>query len=187
MRVGISGTHGTGKTTLAEALCARLPGHVVVDEPYCLLGEEGHEFAFPPSLADYRAMLACSVRSLSWPPLLPGVVFDRTPLDYLAYMAATGADLWAEGRSASLQPAFARLDLLVIALITPETERDLPTQEMPRLRSRVNDVLLELAYQDPLEAWRDVPVLELTGPLASRLEAVLAALGQSPRPPRRDY
>ena len=33
MRVGISGTHGTGKTTLAEGLCARLPGHVAADEP----------------------------------------------------------------------------------------------------------------------------------------------------------
>ena len=31
MRVGISGAHGTGKTTLAEALCARLPGHVTAD------------------------------------------------------------------------------------------------------------------------------------------------------------
>ena len=31
MRVGISGTHGTGKTTLAAALCARLPGHVMAD------------------------------------------------------------------------------------------------------------------------------------------------------------
>ncbi len=44
MRAGISGTHGTGKTTLAEALCARLPGHVTVDEPYYLLEEEGYEF-----------------------------------------------------------------------------------------------------------------------------------------------
>ena len=41
MRVGISGTHGTGKTTLAEALCARLPGHVAADEPYYLLEERG--------------------------------------------------------------------------------------------------------------------------------------------------
>lgn len=32
MRVGISGTHGTGKTTLAGALCAHLPGHVMADE-----------------------------------------------------------------------------------------------------------------------------------------------------------
>ena len=71
MRVGISGTHGTGKTTLAGALCARLPGHVMADEPYYLLEEEGYEFGFPPSLEDYRALLACSVRNLS-SPLPPG-------------------------------------------------------------------------------------------------------------------
>ena len=88
MRVGISGTHGTGKTTLAQALCVRLPGHVVADEPYHLLEEEGHEFGFPPSLEDYRALLARSVQSLTSPPLLPRVIFDRTPLDYLAYLAA---------------------------------------------------------------------------------------------------
>src|SRR6516165_8252122 len=88
MRVGISGTHGTGKTTLAEALCTCLPGHAAADEPYYLLEEEGYEFEFPPSLEDYRALLARSVRSLTSPPLLPRMIFDRTPLDYLAYLAA---------------------------------------------------------------------------------------------------
>ena len=92
MRVGISGTHGTGKTTLAGALCACLPGHVTADEPYYLLEEEGYEFGFPPSSEDYRA-------------------------------------------------------------------------------------LLELVYDNPLNAWEDIPVLELTGPLDGRLDAVLAALG----------
>src|SRR5450631_939123 len=101
MRVGISGTHGTGKTTLAGALCARLPGHVVADEPYYLLEEQGYEFGFPPSPEDYRALLACSLRSLSSLPLLPGVVFDRTPLDYLAYLAVTGAAPSAETGPAS--------------------------------------------------------------------------------------
>ena len=105
MRVGISGTHGTGKTTLAGALCARLPGHVMADEPYYLLEEEGHELGFPPSLEDYRALLECSVRSLS-SPLPPGIVFDRTPLDYLAYMATTGANPSDEAGAAALQPAF---------------------------------------------------------------------------------
>ena len=52
MRIGISGTHGTGKTTLAEALCAHLPGHLTADEPYYLLEEEGYEFDFPPSTDD---------------------------------------------------------------------------------------------------------------------------------------
>ena len=101
MRVGISGTHGTGKTTLAQELCARLPGHLTADEPYYLLEEEGYEFAFPPSLEDYRALLARSVRSLGSPPLLPRVIFDRTPLDYLAYIAATGAGTGMPRRRAS--------------------------------------------------------------------------------------
>src|SRR5438046_593113 len=149
MRVGISGTHGTGKTTLAQALCAHLPGHAVADEPYYLLEDEGYEFGFPPSPEDYRALLARSVHSLGSPPLLPGVIFDRTPLDYLAYIAATGADPSDQASAAALRPALTSLDLLVITPITPETEQVLPAAEMPGLRSQMNDALLELVYTDP--------------------------------------
>jgi hypothetical protein len=179
MRVGISGAHGTGKTTLAEALCAHLPGHVAAGEPYYLLEEEGYEFGFPPSAEDYRALLARSVRSMTSLLLPAGVVFDRTPLDYLAYMAATGADPSEEAGTVALPAAFARLDLLVITPITAEAERVLPAAEMPALRSQVNDALLDLIYDDPLNAWRDIPVLELGGPLDGRLDAVLAALGRA--------
>jgi len=176
LRIGISGTHGTGKTTLAEALSAHLPGHVTADEPYYLLAEEGYEFGFPPSPEDYRALLARSVRSLT-SPVPPRVVFDRTPLDYLAYLAATGTDPSGEADAAALRQAFAGLDLLVVTLITPETERVLPAAEMPRLRSEMNDALLDLVHDDPLDAWADVSLLELSGPLEGRLAAVLAALG----------
>jgi hypothetical protein len=176
MRIGISGTHGTGKTTLVQALSTRLRGHATADEPYYLLEEEGHEFGFPPSVEDYRALLARSIRSLGSP--LPRVVFDRTPLDYLAYLAATGADLAGAGSAAALQSAFAGLDLLVITLITPQTEQALPAAQMPRLRAEMNDALLELAHDDPLDAWKDIPLLELTGPLDGRVDVVLAALDQ---------
>ena len=124
-------------------------------------------------------MLACSIRRLTAAPM-PRVIFDRTPLDYLAYLAANGADPSAQADAAVLQPAFASLDLLVITLITPETERALPAAEMPRLRLAVNDALLELVHDDPLDAWGDVPLLELNGPLEGRLDAVLAAMGQAP-------
>ena len=181
MRVGISGTHGTGKTTLAQALCGRLPGHVTVDEPYYLLEDEGYEFAFPPSQEDYRALLARSVRSVASPLARPEVIYDRTPLDYLAYLAATGADPSAEADAATLRLALLRLDLLVITPITAETERALPAAEMPGLRADMNDVLLELVYGDPLDAFADVRLLELGGPLAGRADAVLAALRGSTR------
>jgi hypothetical protein len=179
MWVGISGTHGTGKTTLAEALCAHLPGHVAADEQYYLLEDEGYEFSFPPSLEDYRALLARSVRILTSAPLQSGVIFDRTPLDYLAYMAATGADPSGEASTAALQLVFRNLDLLVITPITPEIEQVLPAAEMPGLRAQMNDALLELVYGDPLNAWGDIPVLELSGPLDRRLDTVLAALDQA--------
>lgn len=125
------------------------------------------------------------MRSLTSPPLLPEVIFDRTPLDYLAYMAATGADPSEEASTAALQQAFGSLDLLIITPITPETEQVLPAAEMPGLRSQMNDALLELAYDDPLNAWGDIPLLELSGPLDRRLDAVLAALDQARRPARR--
>ena len=178
MRIGISGTHGTGKTTLAEELCARLPGHVAADEPYYLLEEEGHDFAFPPSPADYRALLARSLRALSEPAsAAPNVVFDRTPMDYLAYLAAVGADPEREADTPALKAALASLDLLVITVITEETEQILPAPDLPELRARMNDALLDLVYADPLDAWGEVPLLELDGPLETRLPAVLTALG----------
>ena len=180
MRIGISGTHGTGKTTLAEALCAHLPGHVTADEPYYLLEEEGYEFGFPPSLDDYRAQLACSLRTLGEPPALPRIVFDRTPLDYLAYMVATGADAAREADTPAVRSALASLDLIAITVITPETDRVLPTPELPGLRSAMSEALLELVYADPLDVCGDVPMLELDGPLDDRLAAVLAALAQHP-------
>src|SRR3984957_824604 len=190
MRVGISGTHGTGKTTLAGALGRRLPGHALADEPYYLLADEGYEFGFPPSPEDYRALLARSVQSLRAPH--PAIVFDRTPLDYLAYLTAIGADPAAIGAdlapiardpaddAATAQLALASLDLLVITMITAETEHVLPPAELPGLRSQMNDALLDLVHDDPLDAWPDLPILELDGPLDARLPAVLAALAQLP-------
>ena len=174
MRVGVSGAHGTGKTTLVQELCGHLAGHVPVDEPYFLLEEEGYEFGFPPSLDDYRAQLRCSLRLLG--SAAPRVVFDRTPLDFLAYLAALGASVEDEADPAVLRSALARLDVLIVTPLTPETERVLPRPDLPQLRETMNGVMLDLLSSDPLEAWGDVPVIELGGPLDRRLEAVLAAV-----------
>ena len=58
------------------------------------------------------------------------------------------------------------------------TEQGSASRGAARARLQMNDALLELAYDDPLNAWGDLPVLELSGPLDRRLDAVLAALDQ---------
>ncbi len=143
----------------------------MADEPYYLLEEEGYEFASPPSLEDYRALLAFSVRSLT-SPSPPQVVFDRTPLDYLAYMTVLGAD---EPDSVALGRLSRAWTCWSSRRSRRKRNRFCP-RRMPALRSDMNDALLELVHADPLDAWEDVPVLELDGPLDGRLGAVLAAL-----------
>jgi AAA domain len=118
------------------------------------------------------------------------VIFDRTPLDFLAYLAALGASVEAEADASVLRSALASLDLLVVVPMTPETEQVLPRAEMLRLRENVNDMLLDLLDNDSLQILGDVPVIDLTGPIDRRPEAVLAALpaqarlGREVRAPR---
>src|SRR5215469_5117076 len=105
MRLGISGTHGTGKTTLAEELCMRLSDHNSVDEPFYLLEEEGYLFDFPPALDDYRVQLRRSLMLLATTG--DNIIFDRTPLDFLAYLKVQGSDIQSDVKSAALRSAFA--------------------------------------------------------------------------------
>lgn len=173
MRIGVSGTHGTGKTTLVEALCDRLPGHAPIAEPYFLLEEEGYAFAHPPAVEDYWAQFEHGTQVLQQP--LPRAVFDRTPLDALAYLVALGADIGGAD-VAALRGILASLDLLVVVPITSETERALPRPALRRLRAAMDDALQDLVEDDPLDLCRDVRTIILRGPLEGRVTAILAAL-----------
>ena len=77
MRIAVSGTHFSGKSTLVEELAAALPGYLAVEEPYFLLMEEGHEF-------DFELQLERSIELLSGSE--PDVIFDRCPVDMLGYL-----------------------------------------------------------------------------------------------------
>ncbi len=177
MRIGVSGTHGVGKSTLAAGLRECLPDHVVADEPYDVLVERGHEFGFPPSTDDLRVLIEFTVRSLV-ASRDPHVIFDRTPLDYLAYLTALGADPADAVAADPLRAAFATVDILVIVPISAAADALLPAPALPALRSAANDALLTLAYDDPFDAWPDTPILELDAPLPDRLGQALRAIRQ---------
>jgi molybdopterin-guanine dinucleotide biosynthesis protein len=63
MRIAISGSHRTGKSTLVEKLSALLPEHAAVDVPYPRMAEDGYDFCQPPSLDDFEAQLERRVRT----------------------------------------------------------------------------------------------------------------------------
>ena len=175
MRLGVSGAHGTGKSTFVADLSDRLPGHIAVVEPYEALEDEGHEFPFPPTAGDYRLQLKRSIDHLR----LPGerLIFDRTPLDFLAYLAVLGCAPDQEGSTDELSPLFASLDALILLPMTTEVRELLPTPDLPQLAQAVDDALLNLAFCDPLDAWTEVPILQLDGPVDKRVETATRLLG----------
>src|SRR5215471_6706048 len=90
MRIAISGAHRTGKTTLVAALSELLPAYEVVDEPYRVLEEYGHEFSDPPSVEDFEQQLRTSIELVSAAPA--DALLDRCPLDFIAYLQAIDDD-----------------------------------------------------------------------------------------------
>jgi predicted ATPase len=176
MRIAVCGTHGTGKTTLVESLAAHLPGHAVIDEPYRQLEEEGEAFAERPVADDVERQLELSIASLEASDA--DVLFDRCPADLLAYLESVdGADsvdlqAWIDGA----RPAMSRLDLLVFVGIEQPDRIDGAGLRFRRLRRDVDEALRDIVLDD---RWSfGVPVIEVTGSTADRVEQILRHLGR---------
>lgn len=173
MRIAVSGTHITGKSTLVEALAERLPDHTIVPEPYEVLAERGYEFAHPPEVADYIVQLRQSLISLR--RSAPNRIFDRCPLDFLAYIAATPGgerfdlDVWRE----PIMQALASIDLVVVLHADPAVEPAIPAEEAA-FRQAVDAAVWEIIDSDGDDLCEDVDVLSLTGPWHDRVEQVLS-------------
>lgn len=168
MIIAISGAHGTGKTTLAEALADRLKGFDLVEEPYWQLVEEGHAFSQPPTVEDYEAQLDRSIASILASE--GDVIFERCPLDFLAYLAVHSDFLPfdPETRINELREATELIDLFVFVPI--EDPDRIPDIEFASIRRRVDDELRELALEDRFDL--GVTAIEVSGSAAERARMV---------------
>jgi predicted ATPase len=180
MRIAISGTHFSGKSTLVEELSSALPGYLTVEEPYYLLVEEGHEFPEMPSVEDFEMQLERSIECLNGSE--PDVIFDRCPVDMLGYLLTLAEDFPLEKWLPRVQAAIDTLDLIVFL---PVEERDriaLPPSEDAGFRLDVDQKLKEILLDDSLDLEMDV--LEVTGALRERVQQVIACLqgGKEERP-----
>ena len=174
MRIAISGTHFSGKSTLVEALSEALPQYMTVDEPYQVLQEEGYEFAELPSIEDFELQLERSIESLD--EKAPNIIFDRCPADILGYLLShTDVEAFdLEEWLPRVQTAIRKLDLLVFLPIEEPDRIVLPLSQDAAYRQRVDEKLKEIILENSFDL--EVDVLEVTGSPKTRVERVLARI-----------
>ena len=168
---------------MVEALSRALPAYTTVEEPYCLLEEEGYEFAEVPSFEDFELQLQRSIECLTNSG--PDVIFDRCPIDLVAYLLthqdadASQLEEWMP----RVQPAIKQLDVIVFLPVERRDRIDVPSSEDKGYRREVDEKLKEIL----LETWTDIDlnVLEVTGTLDNRVEQVLTFLREGGADSRR--
>ena len=171
MRIAVSGAQRVGKSTLVEELADALPGHEPIDEPYWALADEGYHAAHPPGAEDFEAQLRRSIADIA--SAGDDVIFDRCPIDFLAYLEAEGDDPepWME-RSIG---AMGQLDLVV----------HVPIEDPDRISVEADEDLDQRAAVDEeigrfLDDLTGVPIITVSGTLADRVAQILATVA----PPR---
>lgn len=198
MRVAISGSHSTGKSTLIAAFVESFPQYVYEPEAYevladdiALIASEGPDFDGLAALLEYTiSVLENHQRGAS-------VIFERSPVDYLAYAAAT------RSMASSDRAHFLRLhvptvrvsirNLDMIALL-PVSREGRPIAARPGddedFRNRVDDELKSALIDDDydlLEGSEAPSVFELPPSPGLQLAELIQRVGEgaapsSPRP-----
>ncbi|MDP4209687.1 MAG: AAA family ATPase [Bacteroidota bacterium] len=165
MKIAIIGAHRVGKTTLAEKLQESLPDYDYRPEPYYDLEETGYVFSEIPNVDDYLEQLEYSFEQI----LKSGnnVIFDRCPIDILAYIQAMNDSENIQTLYHNVQNVITEIDLLVFVPIENPDLISCPESELPELRSDVNDILNEWVWDFGIET------IEVRGTLLSRRDQVL--------------
>lgn len=187
MRVAVSGTHCCGKSTLIDEFLLAHPDFTHEPEPYTTLEEDyGEVFAAEPSPDDFYRQLEFNVERLR--RYQPGerVIFERSPVDFLAYLLALNdarrgedATRLIESSLGIVKDAIQFLDLIVFLPLNDKNGIVMSDSEDPELRSAVNCRLVGIFNDDDfnlLTSHRPV-VLEAMGSTAHRLRMLESALG----------
>lgn len=177
MRIAISGTHGSGKSTLIADFAARHPQYEVMPDPFQLIDEADDQ----PGPAMLLRQLRIAADRLEQADS-PDVIAERSPLDFLAYLVAlvdldratVSDDVMALARARTAS-ALRHVDLIVALPLTARDDIRIGDDEDLELRAATDAALLDLIDDgDLLPA--SAQLLEITGDRATRLAALEDAL-----------
>lgn len=179
MRLAISGTHCSGKSTLVEAFLAAHPNYKHEPEAYEQLQESyGESFLAEPSAEEFLRQLEYHIERLQTYRDSPDVIFERCAVDYLAYQQALielkrgGAVIDVFERSIELTRSVIELVDIVAYLPVIKTDLYVPDDEDPELRTAMDECLERLLVDDELELFNAVrpAVHEVYGTTQQRLQ-----------------
>ncbi|GAA3636518.1 hypothetical protein GCM10022200_19830 [Microbacterium awajiense] len=186
MRIVVSGTHASGKSTLIADFVARHPSFTVLPDPFELLDESWDQ----PTAGLFAAQLRLAADRLLSDEFDGDLIAERGPLDFLAYLHALHELGRAEHPDESVpradevaQRALSQVDLLVVLPLVDDDGIVVGDDEDLELRDAADRALLDL-IDDPDLVGDDVRVAEITGDRAARL-VTLEALVESARSVRR--
>ena len=167
MKIAVTGAHRTGKTTLIEILHEALPEYICKPEAYCELEETGYVFSEIPMLEDYLLQLEHSISQVTDPG--NNVIFDRCPIDMLAYIRAVTEPENFDIQSLYLrvQNVMTEIDLLIFVAIEDPDIIGCQEYDLPELRLQVNEILSEWIWDF------NIDVIDVSGSLEARRNQVL--------------
>lgn len=180
MRIAVSGTHFIGKTTLIEDFIKKHPEYRLEVEPYYKLqDEETIELSLEPSLENLVAQLDYSIKQLNECASEKNVIFDRCPIDFLAYAKCAldqdSLDMDDSEISERLPEIKAALNTLDIIIFLPISSKNLIeyTEENPVYR-KAADKCFKQIYRDDIydifPRYNHPKVIELVGDRLTRLQ-----------------
>ncbi len=179
MRIVVSGTHASGKSTLIADFARRHPEYAVFADPFELIDEADDR----PAVAMFAMQLRLAADRLIERDSGESIIAERGPLDFLAYLLA----LDELGRTAldrsTISSAIVRtraaletVDHLVVLPLTTAHPIHASDDEDAALRETMNDVLLDLLDDsDVIPA--GLAVTEVTGAPAERLARIETLIG----------
>lgn len=128
MRIAVSGTHFIGKSTLIDDFVKTHPNYKSEVEAYHKLQDEKEmELSLEPSFESLIEQLGYSIEQLNRNSNERNIIFDRCPVDYIAYAMCIAAqesidinDTEIVERFSDVKEALDNLDMIVFLPITKE-------------------------------------------------------------------
>jgi len=169
MRIAVSGTHGVGKSTLIDKFLRTHQEFTHEPEPYTMMVEDfGEEFSEEPNVEDFRRQLEFNIERLRQHAPGEKVIYERCPIDFLAYIDA----LDAGSVEALLEPVAQAMQNLDLIVYLPLDKDQTLESEYPRLQRTVDRRLSKMLLDDELGIV-STPVVEASGSTAQRLSVVV--------------